>query len=72
MNIMAQLAMENEHFRKHYTRPTKSLEEQINVTLLKEKKENVPPGGIELFMEWMGNQRFPEISEEEDSDDFES
>ena len=77
MNKIARLCMQNKTFRDNYFKSIPLLnpdENKVTVTFLKKKEEKLPTNNddplsdemmINLFMEWLDNQRRPE-SEDHD------
>ena len=59
MNKMVEICMQNKAFRESYQNKRED-PQKVNVTFLKNKDEKVNNNEIEMFMEWISNQRFPE------------
>jgi len=59
MNKMVEICMKNKAFRENYqNKPQKT--DSVSVTFLKNNKVSTKDTQIEMFMEWLSNQRFPE------------
>jgi hypothetical protein len=60
MNKMTEICMQNKAFRESYQN-NKKYPEMISATFLKNKEGNMKDSEIEIFMEWLSNQRFPKM-----------
>ncbi len=60
INKMVEICLQNKVFNESYTNK-KEDPQKMSVTFLKNKKEKIKNSEIEMFMEWISNQRFPEI-----------
>ena len=59
MNKMVEICMSNKAFRDNYQNMPQD-PNTVSVTFLKNKEDNIKDTEIEMFMEWISNQRFPE------------
>ena len=59
MNKMVEICMRNKTFRESYQNMPQD-PNTVSVTFLKNKEDNTKDTEIEMFMEWISNQRFPE------------
>ena len=59
INKMVEICMQNKAFSESY-KNKKEYPQKMTLTFLKNKEENMKDSEIEMFMEWISNQRFPE------------
>ena len=59
MNKMVEICIRNKAFRESYQNKPQETD-KVSVTFLKNKEDNTKDTEIEMFMEWLSNQRFPE------------
>jgi hypothetical protein len=59
MNKMVEICMRNKAFRESYQNMPQDAN-TVSMTFLKNKEDNTNDTEIEMFMEWLSNQRFPE------------